>query len=82
MKKWALVSLGPTKRWAWIGDPDGAGARVILQPDGTFLIRHGASDIGQGSEEVMEIIVAQLWGCLWVRSGYTLATPNLIPLGE
>jgi CO/xanthine dehydrogenase Mo-binding subunit len=44
------------------GIPDGAGARVILQRDGTFLVRHGASDIGQGSEEAMATITARTLG--------------------
>ena len=44
------------------GIPDGAGARVILQKDGTFLVRHGASDLGQGSEEVMAMLTARTLG--------------------
>jgi CO/xanthine dehydrogenase Mo-binding subunit/aerobic-type carbon monoxide dehydrogenase small subunit (CoxS/CutS family) len=42
--------------------PDGAGARVSLEPDGTFLVRHGAADMGQGSNEVMGLIAARTLG--------------------
>jgi len=44
------------------GIPDGAGASVTLQQDGTFLVRHGAADLGQGSNEAMSIIVARTLG--------------------
>ncbi len=42
--------------------PDGAGARVSLEPGGIFLVRHGAADMGQGSEEVMGLIAARSLG--------------------
>lgn len=44
------------------GIPDGAGASVALQKDGSFLVRHGAADLGQGSNETMAIIVARTLG--------------------
>ena len=44
------------------GIPDGAGASVSLQKDGTFLVRHGAADLGQGSNEAMAIIVSHALG--------------------
>jgi aldehyde oxidoreductase len=44
------------------GIPDGAGASVALQKDGNFLVRHGAADIGQGSNEAMAIIVSKTLG--------------------
>lgn len=44
------------------GIPDGAGASLELQEDGTFLLRHGAADIGQGSNEAMAIIVSRTLG--------------------
>lgn len=44
------------------GIPDSASASVTLQDDGTFLVRHGAADIGQGSNEVMAIIASRTLG--------------------
>ena len=41
------------------GRPDGAGASISLQPDGKFLLRHGAADMGQGSNAAMQIIAAR-----------------------
>jgi len=40
--------------------PDAAGARVSLEADGRFLVRHGATDMGQGVNEVMATIVARV----------------------
>ena len=42
--------------------PDGAGAKVSLEADGRFLVRHGAADMGQGSEEAMGLIAARCLG--------------------
>lgn len=42
--------------------PDQAGARAILEPDGTFLIRHGAADMGQGSVQIAATIMAKVLG--------------------
>jgi CO/xanthine dehydrogenase Mo-binding subunit/aerobic-type carbon monoxide dehydrogenase small subunit (CoxS/CutS family) len=44
------------------GIPDSAGARISLEHDGTFLLRTGAADIGQGSAEVMLNIAAETLG--------------------
>jgi aldehyde oxidoreductase len=44
------------------GIPDGAGARLTLQRDGSFLLRHGAADIGQGVNEAMAMIVSRALG--------------------
>lgn len=44
------------------GMEDGAGAHLILQPDGTILLREGAMDMGQGSDTVMVQIAAQTLG--------------------
>jgi aldehyde oxidoreductase len=41
------------------GIPDGAGAKISLQKDGTFLLQSGAADLGQGSSEVMQIVAAE-----------------------
>ncbi|MDY6873146.1 MAG: molybdopterin cofactor-binding domain-containing protein [Chloroflexota bacterium] len=41
---------------------DKAGARASLAPDGKFLIRHGAADMGQGSVQVAATITAQILG--------------------
>jgi CO/xanthine dehydrogenase Mo-binding subunit len=49
------------------GIPDSAGARIILQQDGTFLLRMGAADMGQGSSEAMLNIAAETLG---VDRGY------------
>jgi CO/xanthine dehydrogenase Mo-binding subunit/aerobic-type carbon monoxide dehydrogenase small subunit (CoxS/CutS family) len=42
--------------------PDKAGARASLEGDGTFLIRHGAADMGQGSVQVAATITAKILG--------------------
>lgn len=44
------------------GIPDGAGATVSLEADGTFLVRHGAADIGQGVNDVVAIVTARTLG--------------------
>jgi aldehyde oxidoreductase len=42
--------------------PDASGAKVSLEPDGIFLVRHGATDMGQGVNDVVAIIVARVMG--------------------
>lgn len=42
--------------------PDKAGARVSLESDGKFLVRHGASDMGQGSVQVVATLTSQVLG--------------------
>jgi aldehyde oxidoreductase len=49
------------------GMEDGAGARLILQPDGTVLLREGAMDMGQGSDTAMVQIAAQTLGVAYNR---------------
>ncbi|MCX6025004.1 MAG: molybdopterin-dependent oxidoreductase [Chloroflexi bacterium] len=44
------------------GIPDGAAARISLEPEGHFLLRHGAADLGQGSNETMALIAARTLG--------------------
>lgn len=44
------------------GIPDRSGAHVTLEPDGTFLVRHGAADIGQGANDVAAIVAARTFG--------------------
>ncbi len=49
------------------GMEDGAGAHLILQPDGSILLREGAMDMGQGSDTVMVQIAAQTLGVPFSR---------------
>jgi len=42
--------------------PDQARAQVSLEPDGMFLVRHGAADMGQGSEQVVAVITSRVLG--------------------
>lgn len=62
------------------GIPDGAGAQISLQPDGTFLIRVGCTDLGQGSSEAMAIIASRTLGVelsiIHVHEGDTRDDPN------
>ena len=44
------------------GMEDGAGAHLVLQADGSILLREGAMDMGQGSDTVMVQIAAQTLG--------------------
>jgi CO/xanthine dehydrogenase Mo-binding subunit len=44
------------------GVRDAAGAHLILQADGTVLLRQGATDMGQGSDTTMAQIAAQTLG--------------------
>lgn len=44
------------------GIPDNASAWIGLQPDGTFLLRVGCTDLGQGSSEAMAIIAGRTLG--------------------
>jgi CO/xanthine dehydrogenase Mo-binding subunit/aerobic-type carbon monoxide dehydrogenase small subunit (CoxS/CutS family) len=49
------------------GMEDGAGAHLILQPNGDVLLRQGAMDMGQGSDTAMVQIVAQTLGIPYNR---------------
>lgn len=42
--------------------PDNAGAKLSLEKEGTFLMRHGAADMGQGSNQVVATIAARVLG--------------------
>jgi CO/xanthine dehydrogenase Mo-binding subunit len=42
--------------------PDKAGGRVSLEADGKFLVRHGATDMGQGAVQVMATIASKVLG--------------------
>ncbi len=42
--------------------PDRSGARVSLERDGTFLVRHGATDMGQGSNQMVATVAARVLG--------------------
>jgi CO/xanthine dehydrogenase Mo-binding subunit/aerobic-type carbon monoxide dehydrogenase small subunit (CoxS/CutS family) len=42
--------------------PDQSSARVSLEKEGTFLVRHGATDMGQGSNQMVAVIAARVLG--------------------
>lgn len=44
------------------GIPDNIGARITLQEDGSFLLRVGATDLGQGSTETFLNLAAEVLG--------------------
>ena len=44
------------------GIPDNVGAKISLQEDGTFLLRVGATDLGQGSTETFLNIASEILG--------------------
>jgi len=60
--------------------PDMAGASVSLEPDGFFLVRHGAADMGQGSNQVVALIAARILGMpvskIRVHTGDTKYDPH------
>ncbi|MDO9546990.1 MAG: molybdopterin-dependent oxidoreductase, partial [Pelolinea sp.] len=60
--------------------PDQAGAVVQLEPDGKFLVRHGAADMGQGSNQVMAVITSKVLGIpvgdIRVHTGDTRLDPH------
>ncbi|MFC2026010.1 molybdopterin-dependent oxidoreductase [Chloroflexota bacterium] len=60
--------------------PDGAGAVASLEPEGCFLVRHGAADMGQGADEVMALILARTLGVplskVRVHTGDTRVDPD------
>jgi CO/xanthine dehydrogenase Mo-binding subunit len=62
-----------------MGMRDAGGAHLMLQPDGTILVRHGAMDMGQGADTVMAQIAAQGLGVPYdrirVRAGDTAQDP-------
>lgn len=56
------VAAGMKNVGLGIGGDDSVYAAVELQPDGTFLLRHGAIDLGQGANTVMCQIAAKALG--------------------
>ena len=42
--------------------PDRSGARVSLEKDGTFLVRHGGTDMGQGVDPLVAAIAGRVLG--------------------
>jgi len=60
--------------------PDKAGARIRLEEDGRFLVRHGASDMGQGSVQVVQTITSRILGIpfsrIRVHTGDTREDPH------
>lgn len=63
------------------GIPDGAGASVVLEADGSFLVRHGAADIGQGANDVVAIVVARTLGVPLKQIKIHTGDTKLDPLG-
>lgn len=61
------------------GIPDRSAARVSLERDGIFLVRHGAADSGQGSNDVAAIVAARTLGVplkyIRVHTGDTALDP-------
>ncbi len=60
--------------------PDRSGARVSLEKDGTFLVRHGATDMGQGSNQMVATVAARVLGVplrmIRVHTGDTREDPE------
>ena len=63
--------------------PDMSGASVSLEADGVFLARHGAADMGQGSNQVVALITARVrWVFRSLWSGFIPGIQNSIRLVE
>jgi len=60
--------------------PDKAGARISLESDGKFLVRHGAADMGQGADQVVATITSHILGIplsqIRVHTGDTREDPH------
>jgi aldehyde oxidoreductase len=60
--------------------PDHSGAILSLEPEGAFLVRHGATDMGQGVNDVMAIIACRVFGVqrslVNVHTGDTRVDPD------
>ncbi|HEY80396.1 MAG TPA: molybdopterin-dependent oxidoreductase [Caldilineae bacterium] len=63
------------------GMEDGAGAHLILQSDGSILLREGAMDMGQGADTVMVQIAAQTLGVPFNRIRVHVGDTALDPSG-
>jgi CO/xanthine dehydrogenase Mo-binding subunit len=63
-----------------INVPDRASAQVSLEPDGKFLVRHGGTDMGQGSNHVVATIASRVLGVpvkdIRVHTGDTREDPH------
>ncbi|MBN1315201.1 MAG: molybdopterin-dependent oxidoreductase [Anaerolineales bacterium] len=61
------------------GIPDNSGAKITLQPDGTFMLRIGTVDLGQGATETMVILAGKTLGisekCIKIHLGDTHLDP-------
>jgi len=42
--------------------PDRSGAKISLEKDGKFLVRHGATDMGQGANQMVATVAARVLG--------------------
>lgn len=60
--------------------PDKAGARISLESDGKFLVRHGAADMGQGADQVVATITSHILGIplsqIRIHTGDTREDPH------
>ncbi|MDY6846705.1 MAG: molybdopterin cofactor-binding domain-containing protein [Chloroflexota bacterium] len=63
-----------------ISVPDRSGAQVSLERDGKFLVRHGGTDMGQGSNQVVATIASRVLGVplkdIRVHTGDTREDPH------
>jgi CO/xanthine dehydrogenase Mo-binding subunit/aerobic-type carbon monoxide dehydrogenase small subunit (CoxS/CutS family) len=63
-----------------ISVPDRSSAQVSLEKDGKFLVRHGGTDMGQGSNEVVATIASRVLGVQFkdirVHTGDTREDPH------
>ncbi|MHB8089529.1 MAG: molybdopterin-dependent oxidoreductase [Anaerolineaceae bacterium] len=59
--------------------PDRSGAKVSLEKDGTFLVRHGATDMGQGANQMVSEVAGRVMGVapryVRVHNGDTINDP-------
>ncbi len=66
-----------------LGVPEPVGGIIGLQPDGRFLIRTGAVDMGQGTDSGMVLMAAEMLGlppaCFDLLTGDTDLTPDCGP---
>lgn len=59
--------------------PDRSGASITLEKDGTFLVRHGATDMGQGANQMVAEVAGRVLGVprrlVRVHNGDTRSDP-------
>jgi aldehyde oxidoreductase len=59
--------------------PDRSGAKVSLEREGIFLVRHGATDMGQGANQMVAIVAGRVLGVspryVRVHNGDTVSDP-------